>query len=382
MNHKMKIAHISILPAFSPGIFKKLEDKAKISRENNLGIDFYLLNPEKALVDKNLYVMKQEYKYIPFRFLKTVFFRLFKMCSIMKLIRLEEYDAIVLRYPLVDGFCNTKYALKYGKKTITEHHTNEISELIAVGRPIDILRAFIEKNFSGNFLSKMAGCIGVTNEIVQIQAKKIDIFIPRMAIANGINPDSYKKIDFVSFDKKTLKMLFIATEFSPWHGLESILNAIANYTGECNITLHLVGSVNQNQRKIIQDRLSKSVEIVIHGKLYGEDLDRLFIHINIAISSLSMSKNNMLEGSTLKSREYIVRGIPFIYAYKDTDLVGDEIFAKRFEETKINIEEIIQFASDVSIQREDVLKAMAQKEIDISWLNKLKQIKSFVEQNL
>ena len=49
----MKIAHISIIPSFSPGIFKKLEDKANIATEYHLGMDFYLLNPVKSYTKDN-----------------------------------------------------------------------------------------------------------------------------------------------------------------------------------------------------------------------------------------------------------------------------------------------------------------------------------------
>ena len=120
----------------------------------------------------------------------------------------------------------------------------------------------------------------------------------------------------------------------------------------------------------------------MHGNLYGEDLNTLFKDMNLAISCLALSKKNMKEACPLKSREYIIRGIPFIYAYKDTDLNGDEIFAERFSEDTIDISEIISFAKLVSTQVDSVQKAMSLKAQEVSWSNKLKQMSSFVKEIL
>lgn len=56
----MKIAHISIIPSFSPGIFKKLEDKANIAKEYHLGKNGFLsLNPVKSYTKDNLFLVKK-----------------------------------------------------------------------------------------------------------------------------------------------------------------------------------------------------------------------------------------------------------------------------------------------------------------------------------
>lgn len=87
----------------------------------------------------------------------------------------------------------------------------------------------------------------------------------------------------------------------------------------------------------------------------------------------------MKEACPLKSREYIVRGIPFIYAYKDTDLAGDESFAKRFEENNITLEAIIEFAQFTTIHRSKVEEDIKNYTKIVSWENKLRQLKEFIE---
>jgi len=378
----MKIAHVSIIPAFSPGVFKKLEDKAQISLDNNIDVDFYLLNPMKNYHKKNLHILKKSYDFLPSAFLKTIFFRLFKLRNLEKLVDLNSYDAIILRYPLVDGFGSTSFMNKYGNKIFTEHHTDEISELFAVNRLVDKIRAYIEMCFAKSFLSKVSGIICVTDEIRKIELKKIKKNIPSITVANGINKNSFKKTNFIQFDNKVLKMIFVASLFSPWHGLEGLLSLLQSYTGDVKIELNLVGSITEFQNKILSNIDTENLEIIVHGKVYNEDLDILMSRMNIGISSLALSKNNMKEACTLKSREYIVRGIPFIYAYKDTDLDGDEIFAKKFEENNISINEIIKFANTVSKNRELVLKTFSKYVEKVSWENKMKTIEEFVKKVL
>lgn len=378
----MKIAYISIIPAFSSGIFRTIKEKADVSIKNDLNIDFYLLNPVEEYRKDNLHIIKKNYPLIPASFLRIVLFRLLKLKNIEKLIDLNKYDAIALRYPLVDSIGNDKFLTKYGDKIFTEHHTDEISELLSIGRKVDKARALLEKYFSKKFLSKIAGIIAVTEEIRKVELSKIEKNIPSIVIGNGISPDNIKRTGFAPFDNRVLKMIFVASSFAPWHGLENLLHLLKNYEGDIKIELNLVGNINSKQKQIIKTISNKNIKIVAHGEVYGEKLDELFASMNIAVSTLALSKNNMKEACPLKSREYIVRGIPFVYAYKDSDLNGSESFAKRFQENSISIEEIIKFAAFASNNKEKIEKEMKQYVKIISWAYKLTKMKQFIFENL
>lgn len=374
----MRIAHISILPDFSAGIFKKIEDKANIARQNGLEIDFYLLNPVKNHQANNLFIVKKSYNWLPTVFLKTTAFRLFKMNSLVKAIPLDDYDAIVLRYPLVDGFGYHSYAKKYGHKTFTEHHTDEISELFAVGRKVDRLRAYIEKLYAARFLSKMAGIVAVTDEIRQIELAKTNNPLPSLTLANGINVDSYPSTGFVPFDGNTLDMVFIASKFEPWQGLEGMLNRLEKYPGHVKVNLHLIGELSQEQITLLKQAKNSNISILPHGTLYNDGLNLLMEKANIAISTLFLSKKNMQEACPLKSREYIARGLPFVYAYKDTDLRGNEYFAKRLDEENYSIEEIIAFTQQLSKNTDSIENDFKQHLNFISWKYKLSELEEFI----
>lgn len=382
MSNKIKIAHVSVVPAFSPGVFKKLEDKAKVSKENYLDIDFYLINPSQNYSKENMYAIKVFNEKIPTHFLRILVFRVFKIVNIKKLIPLDKYDAIILRYPLIDGFGTMRFAKEYGHKIFTEHHTDEVAELFSLSRGVDIARGYLEKYFSGKFLSHLKGIIGVTDEIRKVELAKTNTKLYSATIANGINPKSFSRTGYIPFDGKVLNLIFVASEFSLWHGLEKLLGLLESYDGDVFLSLKLIGNLTQKQIDMVNAINTKNVSIYIVGKAYGDDLDNHMKDANLAISSLALSIKNMKEACTLKSREYIVRGLPFIYAYKDTDLNGDESFAKRFEEDNISLEEVIKFAEFTSLNREKIESEMLKYTNIVSWKNKLIQMRNFVETSL
>jgi hypothetical protein len=382
MSNKIKIAHVSVVPAFSPGVFKKLEDKAKVSKENGLDIDFYLINPSQDYSSDNMHAIKVFNKNIPTNFLRILAFRVFKIANIEKSIPLDNYDAIILRYPLVDGFGTLRFAKKYGYKIFTEHHTDEVAELFSVGRIVDVFRGYLEKYFAGTFLSYLKGIIGVTDEIRKVELAKTNTSLYSATIANGINPQSFSHTGYIPFDGKTLNLIFVASEFSLWHGLEKFLGLLQSYDGDVHLYLRLIGNLSRTQIDMVNSIKTKNVSIEIAGKAYGDDLDNHMKNAHLAISSLALSVKNMKEACTLKSREYIVRGLPFVYAYKDTDLNGDESFAKRFEEDNISLDEIIIFAEYVSLNRDKIEAEMIKYTNIVSWKNKLIQMRNFVEKSL
>jgi len=375
----VKIAHISILPAYSPGVFKKLEVKAKAARDAKLDIDFYLLNPvEEKRVD-NLILIKQTYSFVPFAFLRAIVFRLLKLRSLEKKIDLENYDYIVLRYPLVDGIGTQKFIRKHGHKIITEHHTDEVSELYSLGRIVDLFRAKLEERYASAFLRQIKGLIGVTQEICDLELQKSGPK-PYKMIPNGIDVESVAFTKFTPFDGTKLNIVFIASEFVSWQGLESLLEGLGRYKGSVSIELNLIGMLTEKQIALLEKYRKENITIYEKGKQFGEALDGHLRQAHVAISSLALYKKNMKEACPLKSREYIARGLPFVYAYDDNDLEGDEDFAlKLMPKALINIEEIICFAQVCSntVKLSENMREFAQEKLD--WKVKLRQMIDFIE---
>jgi len=369
----MKIAHINFLPYDNVvGVNKKISLQAKCARDLGISMDFIVLNSFEDSVNNNLILKK-----IDGTIFKKKFFR---FDIIDDLIDIDKYDFIVLRYPSVD-FSALTFARKYKEKLITEHHTNELGEILSGKKTLmSWYRYFFEKYISSYFLSNTRGIIGVTGEIVNVELEKIGTYKNSAVISNGIDVDSIDFTRFTKFNGRELNIIFVASFFAPWHGLGRLIDGLINYSGDIKINLNLVGDLSKEDREKIENINKNNVRVYMRGRMYGKELNDLFAISTIAISTIAISTKKMVEACPLKTREYIARGIPFVYGYDDTDLNGDELFALKIEDdnTPVNIEKIIDFAKFVSNQ-DDIshkMRDFAKNRLD--WKIKIKKMYSFI----
>ena len=118
----MKIAHVNYLPNYFPGVERKLIFQAEAAFSQGYKMDFFILNPSIEKLKKNVYYKKIQFKSNIFKSVEQKFFR-YKI--IEDLVPFEDYDYIILRYPLALGFGFKSFYKKCGQKTITEHHSIE-----------------------------------------------------------------------------------------------------------------------------------------------------------------------------------------------------------------------------------------------------------------
>lgn len=375
----MKILHLNYLPSAIVLKDKKIKDMAEASQKAGLDFEFLILN---TTVEKRI----DNLSYIKIRFprnrlLRGLAQKLFRYKYIEKYADLDSYDRIILRYPLAFGFGLKRFYEKYGHKIFTEHHTNEGAELLKVSSlpVLGMAYSWYENYRKGSMLQMCRGLIGVTDEIRRHELS----FSPNLAshtMSNGINVDSVKTINRTPNQKSRVAVIFLAARFAPWHGLDYAINGLNNYSGSTHIDLHIVGNINNISNNLdYSDR--DNAKIFFHGELHGEDLDVLFDQVDIGISSLGIHRVGLEEASVLKSREYFARGLPFIYAYTDSDLSGDENFALRVnvrENQYLNFDEIVNFYH-ATTQIEGLahfMRKQANQKID--WAAKLAALQHFV----
>ena len=153
----MKIAHVNYLPNYFPGVENKIISQAKLAFNLNYKINFFILNSRLELKNKNIF-----YKKIKFNkniFLKSIKQKLFRYKIIDSLVPFEEYDYVVLRYPLALGMGYKSFYEKWGKKIITEHHTIEENELQYYfnSRLLSRICSFLEKKNKNYVFSNIIG---------------------------------------------------------------------------------------------------------------------------------------------------------------------------------------------------------------------------------
>jgi len=127
---------------------------------------------------------------------------------------------------------------------------------------------------------------------------------PIIIIPNGIDIERIKKIE--RSNEERLHLFFMGNpKASLWHGTE-LMQQLAKALGK-QFFIDIVGSSG-----------NVSEGIMYHGYNDSANYCGLVKKSAVAISTLSLYKNNMFEACPLKTREYLAMGLPVIVGYKDT----------------------------------------------------------------
>ncbi len=363
---RMKIAHVNF--AVEKSIDNKIRQMARAAKDCGLPIDFVSFSLSVAPVREDNYVVYR----LPFSWLGRKWaakvqwpFRL--VWAAGKLAN-QGYDVVVLRYPkLPIGWrC---FLRNMSACVITEHHTNELAEIRGKGGFLRGMAEKVELRLRSRLLPRVQGMIGVTAEIADFLCAAAPL-VPRRVLSNGIAVDRVPFSRHVPFDGKSLHMVFVASCFAPWHGLDRLLRGLAVYKGDVAIHVTLIGVVPPHFMDMIHTCNHSAGVVAINcvGPQYGREMETYYAQATIGVASLALFRNGMQQACTLKAREYIARGLPFVYAYIDPDVPDDARFAHRVvnDDSCIDILELVAFAErlrkipDVSMQ----MRETAAKNLD------------------
>jgi hypothetical protein len=391
---KLKLAYIALLPKRSPGIEAHIAARARAAAGiDEASFDFYIIGPEpeKINYDRNV-------QYIPFndlfkgvKYLEAIFrrFRIIEQC-----VSLSGYDRLILRYPQADP-SGPSFVRRY--PVITEHHSNELAEIEAKIRSgltfgekqVKNVRYLLEARYGDRVREGCRGLIGVTDEIRQVEQERAKHRVSTVTIPNGINVSDVVATGFRRFSGGELDMAFVASRLdprmTPWHGVDRVISGLKTYRGRTNVRLHLIGDPGADS---IRSMNGKNWEVNCHGVRYGVDLDALLRRMHLAIGPLALHRKAMREACSLKVREYMARGLPFILSHEDSDM--DEIgpqssFVLRLpsDDTVIDIGRVVEFASKICDRMTadavvNTMRAYACQHMD--WRTKLKKMVRFARE--
>lgn len=345
----MKLAHISLI--FSKGnmigVEKKLIDEAQAMNKN--GIDFYVLNREIDGIRKNIHYIDID-KLLKNKLFPELYLRSFRYEVIATLIDLHRYDFFILRYPMID-FSAFKFSNDYKQKIITEHHTKELEEIrvLKIREPFKSIQYLFEKYGSKYFFKNVYGVIGISNDVlVTLKNRLNNQYIRSYVFSNGISIKNYNQRKTPKLNK-TFHLVFVASVFNKWHGLDRLLKSCSLYKGDRKVCLHLVGKINDEYSMLIKNSKTDYFEIILHGKKTQEELSELYKSMHMACDSLAMFRLNMSQSSTLKSKECILHTLPFLYSAPDLDLVSVNkyLYDCGNSKTLIDIENVMHYYENI-----------------------------------
>lgn len=247
-----------------------------------------------------------------------------------------DYDVLLLRHTTCDPFRGS-FIKGSAIPVISVHHSLEVPELASRPGLEGWLRSVVETRLGTASIGAAAGIIAVTEEIREYELSRVGVRQFSYVYPNGIACDErvVQEPDFASTDIP--QVLFVASTFVPWHGLDLLLDNIE--TSSEKFVLHLVGRLFASD----EVRARKDPRIVVHGLLKQDELKQLYRKCSLGLTSFALERKGMQEACTLKVREYLSVGLPVYSGHSD-------VFPRdfRFYRTgKASIQTILEFERSV-----------------------------------
>jgi glycosyltransferase involved in cell wall biosynthesis len=295
--------------------------------------------------------------------------------------RLSKYSAVVTRWTIPSP---TFLNVVRRQPVFTEHHSKELEEIALNHGLKPFVRRILETTYGPHILRATHGIIGVTDEIRRYELDRTGCKLPSLVLPNGISLEGIPFKPPSVFNDKSLQLAFVSSQFSPWHGLDRLLEGLRLWQGHSPLlTLHLIGRLTPAQKATIQ-RMGLAEMVRIHGVLYGSELDEVLSSCHLAIGSLALHRNGLREACVLKVREYTARGLPFVIAYDDPDLPARLPWVLKIpaDESPVEVDVFVNFAEDVSKLPSLAKEMRAFAESKLSWTVKMKGLAEFVLDNI
>lgn len=321
----MKVLHAAYMSQFEPGILKQMEDEQEAATSLNTQWASRLFCPapgieSPALIPAPHPASRREMKRQYFHWLAT---------------EMRNHDILLLRH-IPYSPEEWSFIKQLDKPVLTVHHTLEGPEIRSRGGLIQHLKSWVDGVFIKKIIKRSAGIVAVTPEIATYECARADILNkPVLIYPNGV---LLKEPVLEDLRQTIPELLFVASNFVPWQGLDRLYESVSNSSKQCRI--HLVGTIPSP----LQLKVSTEPRFKCHGRLTTREIQSLSTQCSLGLSSLALHRKNMKEACPLKVREYLALGLPVYGNYKES-FAPDFPYYRQGDAT---IESILNFVSEMS----------------------------------
>ena len=184
--------------------------------------------------------------------------------------------------------------------------------------------------------------------------------IPVISFQNGIDIDSITKR--IPQERQKISIIGVAGMCN-FHGYDRLiegLNEYYNSGGKRKIEIHFVGGKDEPGNELttykeLVEKYKLKDSIFFYGKKMGKELDDIYNKCNLAVASLGLYRIGYNMVGSLKTREYLAKGLPMITGCK-VDILDKAEFEYFLEfsndSSHIDINKIIEFYDEVYRQND------------------------------
>jgi len=287
------------------------------------------------------------------------------MEALKKAVAKRKFDLIYMRYMPV--FYNAPSAIqkaqKCGAKFIVEHPTYPFDH----GRTTSLLRKPVFKYCEWVF-GRMEPMIDLYTLIGDPCGETLN-GIPAMNIVNGVDADRLPLHQ--PRDTEDIALLALAS-MSRWQGYDRLIESLATYQGDADVVIHMVGGEGDGSlaewKKLAQER-GVEERVIFHGEMFGEKLNALIENCDAGVGGLGLYRKKQFQSMTLKLREYMARGLPFVYAVDDPSVPDDDRFCMRLanDESAIDMAQIVSFVQKTRKEKQTPALMRLYAQTHMSW---------------
>lgn len=292
-----KIAFVvSLNPERSPGVMRKIDAQVKSFVNAGLSCDL------SVITAKTIRIVTYARQCLPFC----------SDCMPWDSVDVTKYDAFYIRRP----FCASRQFIAFLKRIRAHNPTAPIVYEVPTYpydqemRAPDTLPLLIKDRLHRKKLS------GLIDRIADLSGTPNIFGVPTIQIFNGVDLEAVSVRQPLG-DTSEVRIAFAGT-FYPWHGVDRMVRGLATYYahgGDTHVSLHLMGD-GPELDSIIRQAHELGVEeyCVFYGSCDGQQMDAVYGQCTFAFASLGLYRIGLDSSSTLKSREYLAKGMPFAYA--------------------------------------------------------------------
>ncbi len=190
------------------------------------------------------------------------------------------------------------------------------------------------------------------DRIISFYDNGSEIFsVPVINTMNGIDFNTISLRNVKEKNDGKIHAIMVAN-FAPWHGLDRLIDGMRRYyesNPEKEVILHIVGggkAVEEEKKKISGKPYEQYV--VFHGRLTGNDLGNVYDISSIAIDTCNFSLQGVNVSSTLKTREYVAKGLPIIGPQEFDIREAIAPYSRVFSNPeRIDIKELVEFHEEL-----------------------------------
>ncbi|MCA6975823.1 MULTISPECIES: glycosyltransferase [Pectobacterium] len=339
----------------SDGVWKKISSQVSALRSMGASVDFFYMDDSIMVHDDGFTLKKIESRY------KCKYFFYYDLKNYIKKEN-KKFDLAYIRKPhgglFVVFLANLlAFMKKMATKIVIEVPTYPYKKEFKSYKEKSLDFIFdLSLFFFKKYIDEVTYMGDFTAEIWGVKSRRI---------ANGIDIKSIKPIKEKKRKKEEEFIIVGVAKLEAWHGYDRLIEGLYHYRGNIQVLFNIIGysPLEYDRLKSMVTKYSLEENVIFHGKKFGKDLDMLLENADVCVDAVARHRSGNNTNSSIKSKEYTARGLPFIKSHVDYSFGNEEFILQVMADDKyIDINELIKW-------RDSLPSDFSKNEIDFAKKN-------------